>query len=232
MSTEMTPFTDHALTKETFGRALGDAVAVAASLSTSSLFLKVQQADTSLAGAITFGADPATEVDPNSEWALDVQDLQHGWMLREKATVVGSRWYPLAEALPSQPKGAKLAYRGKLRCVSPHHQGTQVEFGGDSVYICRFFTQQMFPAIQARLAKVDDGTIYPILRMAASSYENKGYNKTIYTITARIVDWVGRNLERAGEVATFAPEVVEDAPKVTPRRKRRVLNTDDLGEMS
>ena len=213
------------LANDALGAAVQQASEQAASTSTATLYLRVHQDGSPQAGALTYGADH-TEVDPSSQWVLDVQGIEHGYILRNKATVVSSEFVPLHVSLPNGHPDARLAYRGVFRCISAHHRGTQVEFGGDSEYIRRFFTGTLFPAIQQRLAKnPGEARIYPIVTLNTDSYHNKGYNKTIYTIGAAIVDW----MDREGSVEGDAVEpVAEPVAEPAPRRARRVLSDDDI----
>ena len=219
MANELAAFTNSApLATQDLNTALQSAI-VDAQSNSGLAYLKVRQTD----GALVFGAD-AEEVDPDSRWAIDVSNLQHGWMLRDQAEVLGSDFVPLYEHPKVRPEGARAAYRGVMRCVSPEHQGVQVEFGGDSLYITKFWTQQIFPAIQKRLA-TDSTVIYPIVTLDVQNYTAKKSRKKIFTLNATVVAWVDKNLDGVPPPVEETPE----PPAATKTKRRvRVLNDDDL----
>ena len=221
MANELAAFTNSApLATQDLNTALQSAI-VDAQANSGLAYLKVRQTD----GALVFGSD-AEEVEPDSRWAIDVSNLQHGWMLRDQAEVLGSDFVPLHEHPKVRPEGARAAYRGIMRCVSPDHLGVQVEFGGDSLYITKFWTQQIFPAIQRRLATDSTVVIYPIVNLDVQNYTAKKSRKKIFTLNATVVDWVDKNLDGAAPPVEETPEPPVAA--TTKRRRVRVLNDDDL----
>ena len=69
---------------------------------------------------------------------------------------------PLTEDPPVMPEGGKPAYKIVMRCVSPHHFGTQVEFSGDSEYIKRFYKMVTSDAMH-QIRSGDKTKIIPII---------------------------------------------------------------------
>ena len=157
-------------------------------------YLKIGQEGKPTEGLITFGAD-GNEVEPNSEWGVNVTGVVWGYLLRNGAQVDDEVWAPWYEDLPqvneakaTGDKRWRRAIKAQMVCVTGEDAGVVVEFGGDTLGHQKFY-RTLLDAYQAQLG-ADTDKLVPLITLAAGGYDNKKQAKHIYEIVPAIKSWV------------------------------------------
>ena len=154
-----------------------------------SQYLRVHQERSNTPGLIAFGMDQ-TPVDPDSEWALNTFNLQHGWILRDGGKVLDRGLAPIFQPRPSGPAGSKLAFGGSLKCVTEHHSGVQVEFSGDADYHKKFFGRCIDAIRQQRVDNPGTKNVIPVLRLEVKPYPNAKDTGQVYPMIPHVMYWL------------------------------------------
>ena len=173
--------------------------------------MKMNQYGSPQEGQITYGAE-ATEVQPGSQWVLNWQTLQHGYILRDGGSVNGEVYESVFQPLPQDLRPTKgnetwrPSYRGSLVCISGEDVGVEVEYGGDAGGMTKFFGMIM-GALSSQL-DVSPDSLYPVVTWDVTSYFSKKQKKDIYEATGKIVSWLSQD-ELEALAGDGAEEVVQ-----------------------
>lgn len=194
-------------------------------------YLKMNQFGVPLEGRITYGAD-GTEMEQDSEWVVNWRSLEHGFILRDGASVTSEAYNSVFDPLPKDLRDTKgneqwrQSYKGELACVSGEDIGVVVEYAGDAGGVVKFF-KMIMQAIESQL-DTDPETLYPFVTMEVKSYYSNKQKKDIYEAVGKIVGWMDEAEmgEAAGKAAAAAeaepaPEPEPDPEPPKPRRAAR-----------
>ena len=159
-------------------------------------YLKIGQEGKPTEGLITFGAE-GVEVEPASEWGVNIMGVSWGYLLRDGAQVDDEMWVPWCEDLPepdqSKARGEKKwrrAIKAQMVCTTGEDAGVVVEFGGDTLGHQKFY-RELLDAYQAQLAENDGPEkSIPVITLTKGGYYNAKQKKQIYEIVPTIVGWV------------------------------------------
>lgn len=207
------------------------------------LFMKMNQFGSPHEGLLTYGPE-AVEVQDGSEWVVNWKGMQHGFLLRDGASVKAEVYAPIFQPLPQDLRPTvgseswRQAYKCQLVCVSGEDIGTVCEYSGDAGGVVKLFKQVLLPAIEGQL-DVDANKLYPALTFTVTSYHSKKQSKDVYEAHGKIVAWFSEDElnELAGgdkpapqveaKPEAPAPEpaaetaAAEPAPERTATRRRR-----------
>ena len=170
-------------------------------------------------GHWVYGADQ-TEVETDSEWAVNPFSFVHGFIAWGEGEVLGEKMVPVSEPLPDMgaaPPGAKRGWETQiglaLKCISGEDEGLDVRFSTTSVG-GKKAVQALAVAIASQV-ETDPSTPVPVVGLKRDHYTHKSYGK-IFTPVFEVKSWATMDGEKA-EAEADTP--AEDA--AAPRRRRR-----------
>jgi len=150
------------------------------------------------AGVWAYGQD-RVEVEPRSEWAIDVRTLQHGYIAWPPNTAkerkpLGERMVPansplpLLSTLPDVGVPYQLQFAFELRCTSGEDEG-QVALYKNGSYGAKVLVQSLVEDMRKQY-RADPDRLCPIVRLEIRSYMHPEWRKMIYNPVLQIVKWV------------------------------------------
>ena len=171
-------------------------------------------------GHWVFGADQ-TEVEPDSQWAVNPFSFVHGYIAWGDGEVLGEKLVGVAMPLPeleAAPPGAKKGWEKQvglsLKCISGSDEGMEARYTTTSVGGMKA-VQALAVAIAAQVDK-DQTKPVAVITLDKDHYQHKSYGR-IYTPVFKVEDWISINGEDKAE--EVEPEV-EAAPAAPTRRRR------------
>jgi hypothetical protein len=176
-------------------------------------------------GCWVFGSDQ-TEVEEDSQWAVNPFSFIHGWIAWGEGEVLGEAMASITEPLPAlaeAPAGAKKGWEKQvgmsLKCMSGEDEGIDVRYTVTSVG-GKKAVQALAVAIATQV-EADEKKPVPVVTLGTDSYKHKTYGK-IFTPEFNVVKWIGMDgPEAEAEEAEEAESEVEE-----PRRRRRRASAD------
>ena len=195
--------------------------------------LKTLQADTANVGMAilkmdrtghwVYGADQ-TEVEKESEWAVNPFSFVHGYIAWGDGDVLGERMVPVSEPLPeldAAPAGARAGWQLQvglsLKCLNGEDEGLEVRYTVTSVGGKR--AVQGLAAIIAAQVDKDASKPVAVVRLKAEHYQHKSYGR-IYTPVFEVLDWIGLDGKEAGQAEEEESQVSADDSDSNRRRRR------------
>jgi len=175
-------------------------------------------------GHWVFGADQ-TDVEDDSEWAVNPFSFVHGWIAWGTGEVLGEKMAPITEPLPETDPAPLNAQRGwekqlgmHIKCMSGEDAGMDARFSTTSAGGKQALSE-LANAIAAQVEKDGDKCV-PVVTLGSVHYAHKKYGR-VYTPVFNIVRWVSyKNPADAEPAAASQPSAAaEDAPET--RRRRR-----------
>lgn len=177
-------------------------------------------------GHWVFGSDQ-TEVEPDSQWAINPYSFVHGFIAWGEGEVLGEKMVPVSEPLPELPEAPPGAKRGwepqigmSLKCMTGEDEGMEARFTTTSVGGKRAVTKLAMDL--AEQVEKDQTKPVAVVKLGKDHYTHKSYGR-IYTPIFDIVSWIG--LEGPADAADAEPEAdaapAADAPVEGGRRRRR-----------
>ena len=175
-------------------------------------------------GHWVFGSDQ-TEVEPDSQWAINPYSFVHGFIAWGEGEVLGEKMVPVSEPLPELPEAPPGAKRGwepqigmSLKCMTGEDEGMEARFTTTSVGGKRAVTKLAMDL--AEQVEKDQTKPVAVVKLEKYSYSHKAYGK-IFTPVFKIVSWIG--LEGPADAADAEPEAQPEAeaPADGGRRRRR-----------
>ena len=169
-------------------------------------------------GHWVYGADQ-TEIEDDSTWAVNPFSFVHGFIAWGDGEVLGEKMVSVSQPLPELDGAPPAAKRGwetqvglSLKCLTGEDKGLEARFSTTSVGGKRA-VQALAVAI-ANQVEADQTKPVPVILLKKEHYQHKSYGK-IYTPVFDIVEWVGMDVESAGESA-------DESPAESGRRRRSV----------
>ena len=205
---------DLTVSMESFSKQIGRAVEVGRQYAPSGpLYLKLNQSGASNEGLMTYGAD-GIRLDPDTQWALNVMGLQHGFVVRDRGKHIDERFAIVHEDTvprPSDGRKWELAYKGQLAGIGGKDNGVQLKYEGATVGIQGFY-QKVMDALYMQ-TQTDVTRIYPLVKFHV---ENKPTGaKVIYYPVPEIVGWMSaEELAQASTPAATMPAIEAPAALV------------------
>lgn len=167
-------------------------------------------------GHWVYGAEQ-TEVDSDSNWAVNPFSFLHGFIAWGDGEVLGEKMVSVSQPLPeldAAPPNAKKGWEQQvgmsLKCMSGEDKGMEARYTVTSVGGKRA-VQALAVAIANQVEK-DQTKPVPVVRLKKDHYVHKSYGR-IYTPEFEIQEWVGMDAEPAN--------VADEAPAAEPARRRR-----------
>jgi hypothetical protein len=170
-------------------------------------------------GHWVFGADQ-TEVEPESEWAVNPFSFVHGYIAWGDGEVLGETMVSVAQPLPEPQPAPPQARKGwekqvglGLKCLSGEDTGLDVRYTTTSVGGKR--SVQSLAVLIAEQVEKDPSKPVPIVRLGKEHYQHKSYGR-IFTPVFEVVRWASMD----GDAAP-AETPAEEAPAAAPAGRRR-----------
>ena len=177
-------------------------------------------------GHWVFGADQ-TEIEDDSEWAINPFSFVHGWIAWGAGEVLGEKMVNITEPLPELEPAPQAASRGwekqlgmHLKCLNGEDKDMDVRFATTSVGGKRAVSDLALAI--ANQGEKDGDNCVPVVTLSSEHYAHKKYGR-VYTPIFKIVRWVSlkgpTNAEPAAAATPQPTAEAEDAPET--RRRRR-----------
>ncbi len=188
-------------------------------VSTGDVLLKMDKT-----GHWVYGADQ-TDIEPDSEWAVNPFSFTHGWIAWGSGEVLGEKTVPITEPLPetdpapaNATRGWELQFGMHVKCLSGEDAGLDARFATTATGGKRAFSD-LANAIAEQVATGTEKCV-PVVTLKSEHYAHKKYGK-VYTPVFDIVRWVSyKDPKDAEPAAASQPSAAaEDAPET--RRRRR-----------
>jgi hypothetical protein len=177
-------------------------------------------------GAWVFGANH-TEVEDNSEWAVNPNSFVHGYICWGRREVLAEILRPISEPLPELPlppagsdKGWEAQVGMHLHCLSGQDAGVEVKYtatsmgGRNSVGKLALQVGARIDEEQANGVPKEKMTPVAVVTLQSDSYKHREYGK-VFTPVFNVIRWISLEGDKAEAPAAEAPET-------TPRRRRTV----------
>lgn len=207
---------------------LDKALAKAPAVNSGQPYLKISQKT----GKWGLGAE-GTQVEDDSEWAINPASLMHGFVCwsnpkvtKKKAELLGEIMVPAPEDLPpsstlddhSDSGGVwKDAVGFDLACVSGEDEGEQVVYNSSSGGGCKAYRD----VLQEIRNRPEPDYFVPIVVFSETNYVSN-YGETVYNPIFKVVGWANAAGERLeGDVADAGADEQPTETENPPRRRRR-----------
>jgi hypothetical protein len=165
------------------------------------------------------------EVQPGSNWAVNLASLSRGWVCWHDGKKLGEVMASVQVPFPPQPQpigGKEFAeqFGFELSCVSGDDKGVEVIYRNNSDGFKKAF-DKLVGELQQQWA-ADKEYYWPVLSLSEESYTHPRYG-LIYKPVMSIVAWANANGEYLGEApAAPEPAPVATAPKAARQRRAPV----------
>lgn len=195
---------------------------------TGSVILKMDKT-----GHWVFGADQ-TEVEPESQWAVNPFSFVHGFIAWGEGDVLGEKMVSIDQPLPQMPEAPAGAKRGwelqigcSLKCMSGADKGMEARYTVTSVGGKK--AVQTLAMEIATQVNADPSAPVPVVTLGKEHYQHKSYGR-IYTPLIEIDHWIsingGTGDDAAENEGTHANKDAEGTPAAAStedgaRRRRR-----------
>lgn len=168
-----------------------------------------------------FGANDE-EVQPGSQWVVNLMTLQHGWCCWKENELKGEVMDSMANPKPAKPAPIDgIEYKEQrgfdLKCRNGSDAGTEVVYKTSSLGGMRA-VDELLSRIQHALA-TDPEHPFPVLALGSDHYEHSKYGR-IYTPVLDVVGWADMNGEIPGQPGpvTNGGAAAKAAPAKRPRK--------------
>lgn len=172
-------------------------------------------------GYWVYGSE-ATDIDPETEWAINPNEFLHGYIAWGEGVVLGEKMVSVSQPLPElepAPSGARKGWETQLgmslQAINGEDEGLAVRYTATSVG-GRNAIQKIANAIADQL-EADPSKPVAVVTLGKETYQHKQYGK-IFTPVMNIVRWVG--MDGATDAPEVAPEAAPEAAAPARRRRR------------
>jgi hypothetical protein len=161
------------------------------------------------------------EVQPGSQWIVNLMTLQHGWSCWVENELKGEVMDSMANPKPAKPAPIEgVDYKEQrsfeLKCRNGHDAGTEVLYKTSSLGGMRA-VDDLLSRIHNALMETP-ATPFPVLVFGSEHYEHNKYGR-IYTPILEVVGWADLNGNILGEQQKLAEP--EQPKAAAPKRQRK-----------